>query len=152
MLEVSEKYLEIITSAFHKIKPIAKKKQISFDIKLKNNFINGDKNSLSELFVILFDNAIKYSQPKTKVIVRSSQSKGKILISVVDRGIGIAKEDLAHIFERFYRADKSRSQVNGHGLGLAIADKIIKAHQGNIIVNSELGKGTTFIIEISKTS
>lgn len=106
---------------------------------LKKTIVNGNEDSLIELVTILTDNAIKYGKGK-KVIVRT---KSGGILEVEDNGVGIAKVDLPHIFERFYRSDKSR-ETDGYGLGLAIAKSIIDTHNGTIKVESKLGKGTKF--------
>ena len=75
--------------------------------------------------------------------------KGKVRFAVIDTGIGIAKEDQAKVFDRFYRVDKARSrEMGGNGLGLAIAQEIVHLHKGRIWIQSELGKGTTFFVEL----
>jgi signal transduction histidine kinase len=125
---------------------MAKKKNIMFEIDTIDGEVIGDKQSLVEVFVNLFDNAIKYSDAKTKVTVSSKVRKHTSIVSVKDQGLGIAENDLPHIFDRFYRADKSRSQADGHGLGLSIAKKIVTAHNGSITVESIHKKGTTFIL------
>jgi two-component system sensor histidine kinase ResE len=73
-----------------------------------------------------------------------------VVVDIKDQGVGISQEDLPHLFDRFYRADKSRTKVDapGYGLGLAIAKKIVEAHQGEIKVKSEPGKGTVFTVEL----
>jgi len=100
---------------------------------------------LVETFVILLDNSIKYSPKNSKIEINSKSSKNKVTISVMDEGIGIASDDLVHIFDRFYRAEKSRTE-KGYGLGLSIAKKIIEQHKGEIEVKSEVNKGTTFTV------
>src|SRR6266404_215893 len=134
---------EVIQSAYKKVAPMAKKKQITFALSTVEGKIKGDKQSLVEVFVNLFDNAIKYSPSKTTVSVSSMLKKHTSIITIADKGIGIASEDLPHIFDRFYRADKSRSQADGHGLGLSIAKNIVTAHNGSIAVESVLKKGAT---------
>ena len=100
--------------------------------------------------LILVDNAVKYTQDggEVKVEFRSAE-KGKVTLAVQDNGIGIAKEDQEKIFDRFYRVDKARSrEMGGNGLGLAIAQEIVELHHGNIAIESELGKGTTFLVTL----
>lgn len=139
---------EIIQTAYKKVTPIAKKKQIAFSISPINGKVKGDKSGLVEVFVNLFVNAIKYSSQNKQVIITAENKKHSAVIKVKDEGIGIAQADLPHIFDRFYRADKSRSQADGHGLGLSIVKKIVSAHNGNIDVTSVFGKGTTFIVTL----
>ncbi len=109
----------------------------------------GDENALRRVIDILLDNAFKYTPVPGKVTLSAKQTQGLVVISVEDTGIGIAPEDQAKIFERFYRVDKARSrELGGAGLGLAIAQWIVHLHKGSIIVNSELGKGSVFRVEI----
>jgi two-component system, OmpR family, heavy metal sensor histidine kinase CusS len=108
-------------------------------------WIGGDADALRRLFLVLIDNAIKYTPEHGNVGIRVGQLDGKAYIEVVDSGIGIAETDLPHIFDRFYRADSARSRDSGgFGLGLSIGEWIAKAHQGGITVNSILGKGSNF--------
>lgn len=110
----------------------------------------GDQKSLKDTLVTLLDNAIKYSQPKQTVIINGIRTDGHGLISVEDKGLGINASDLPHIFERFYRADQSRSknQVDGHGLGLSIAKQNIESIKGELNVASKLGEGSVFTIKL----
>jgi signal transduction histidine kinase len=109
----------------------------------------GDPERLSQLLYILLDNAIKYTPNGGQVQLFLSAEGQQLCIKVQDTGIGIKPEDYNHIFERFYRADKSRSrQMGGHGLGLSIAKWIVETHGGNIQLESEVGKGSTFVIRI----
>jgi two-component system, OmpR family, sensor histidine kinase CiaH len=143
---------EIIKAALKKVDRLAKQKEISLTSDLGKYKVIGDKHGLTEVFVILLDNAIKYSPENSQVTVSTKRSKTGVAISVTDNGSGIDKEDLPHIFERFYRANKARSK-DGYGLGLSIAKKIIEIHNGSIDVKSTLKKGTTFIVSLpSKTS
>jgi heavy metal sensor kinase len=103
----------------------------------------GDYDSLQRLLWILLDNAIKYTVNPGDIHV-SLSSGHNVVLSVRDSGIGIAATDLPHVFERFYRADPSRSQVEGSGLGLAIARWIADAHQAQISVESQEGAGSSF--------
>jgi len=91
----------------------------------------------------LLDNALKYSPGGTEVSVAVMERDGRIVAAVADQGMGIAHEDLPHIFQRFYRADKARSD-GGHGLGLSLAQSIAAAHDAVIEVSSEPGRGSVF--------
>jgi two-component system, OmpR family, sensor histidine kinase CiaH len=108
--------------------------------------VRGEKSSLTELFTILLDNALKYSPPETVISISSEILRHEVKVSVVDQGVGISAADLPHIFERFYRGDKSRSQVDGFGLGLSIAKKIVESYNGTISVSSQLGQGSSFTV------
>jgi len=143
---------DVVQAAYKKVAPMAKKKHVVFEINTIDGKVKGNRQSLIEVFVNLFDNAVKYSHTKTTVTVSSRLKKHAALISVSDQGIGIAPDDVAHIFDRFYRADKSRSQADGHGLGLSIARKIVSAHNGSIDVVSSLKTGTTFTISLPLVS
>lgn len=111
--------------------------------------IEGDEAALNRLLNILLDNAVKYT-PAPGIIKLSLETKNQIAtIQVEDTGIGISEEDQGRIFERFYRADKARTrEFGGAGLGLAIAEWIVQQHQGRISLRSELGKGSTFTVEV----
>ena len=116
--------------------------------KTNKSIVLGNKDKLSELFVILLDNAIKYSPKNSLIKIGSKTGKRQVVIKVSDQGLGIEEKDLPHIFERFYRADSARShfEEGGYGLGLAIAKKIVDEHGGKILVNSIVGKGSEFKI------
>lgn len=143
---------EAIQAAYKKVAPMAKKKQVTFEISPIEGVVKGDKQRLTEVFINLFDNAVKYSHAKTAVIVSSRKKKNAAVIAIMDHGIGISPDDLPYIFDRFYRADKSRSQAEGHGLGLSIAKKILSAYNSSIEVESQLKKGTTFTITLPLVS
>ena len=114
-----------------------------------NKEINIDINKITQLMVILLDNAIKYTKEGEIIEVKTHCKDGKCTIEVLDTGIGINDEQKKHIFERFYRADKARTrETGGTGLGLAIAQTIVKAHGGTIKVYNNEPKGTKFVIKI----
>ncbi len=96
-----------------------------------------------DLFVILLDNAVKYSPKNSKVNIVTKKSDEFINISVTDHGIGIDKKDIPHIFDRFF---KGSNTAKGYGLGLSIAKKIVDTHHGYISIESELNKGSAFTI------
>jgi signal transduction histidine kinase len=111
--------------------------------------IQADPEALRRALLILIDNAAKYTPPGGSVTVRFKAQNGLAVASVADTGIGIAKEDVPHIFDRFWRADKARSrEYGGAGLGLSIAKWIVETHRGSIVVESEPGKGSTFYIRV----
>jgi len=112
----------------------------------KNLYIEGNEDKLLQCFVNLFSNALKYTE-KGDITINLYQKKKNVYFEIIDTGIGIAKKDLPNVFERFYRADESRSrQTGGAGIGLAITKAAIQAHDGEIKAESELGKGSKFII------
>jgi len=109
----------------------------------------GDGEAVRRLVFILIDNAIKYNTEGGSVRVTLSNESRQTVCTVSDSGIGIAREDQQHIFDRFWRADKVRSRgPGGAGLGLSIARWIVERHQGTIDVQSELGRGTTFTVRL----
>jgi two-component system phosphate regulon sensor histidine kinase PhoR len=112
--------------------------------------IHADPTRLQEALYNLLDNAVKYSRKRGEIRLSARKRDGEIELAVSDDGIGIAKEDLPRIFERFYRADKARSpdKVRGTGLGLAIVKHIAQLHGGRVEADSELGKGTTIRVLI----
>jgi two-component system sensor histidine kinase/response regulator len=136
-----------IRNSLESIESLAVRKNIelvtAFDTQLPQ--ISGDASSLAEVFVNIIGNAIKYSPDGTSVHVKTERQGDAILVSVKDSGIGIAQEELPHIFEGFYRG-QSASTTAGHGIGLAVSRQIVDAHGGSITVDSELGKGTTFVV------
>ncbi|MBI5044427.1 MAG: hypothetical protein HZC02_00695 [Candidatus Levybacteria bacterium] len=142
----------LVEQAVKKVQPLADVKKINIKQNVKNIPLICVSDRLVEVFIILLDNAIKYSKGGTTVIINSKKIKDHVLIQVVDQGVGISKESLFHIFDRFYRVDSSRSDVKGYGLGLSIAKKIVSSHGGEISVKSELGKGTTFTILLNTSS
>lgn len=108
-----------------------------------------NKRQFEQLLVILLDNAVKYSKENKMVEVYCSNVRGKIQIEIKDYGIGIPADDLPFVLDRFYRVDKSRNRKQGgHGIGLAIAKRIIERFKGTIIMNSIEGKGTSVLVHL----
>src|SRR5882724_6738211 len=123
------------------------RKQLNMSVDVPSDLspIRVDRTRLQEALYNLLDNAVKYSRERGEIRLSVRQSDSEIELSVSDEGIGIAREDLPRIFERFYRADKARSpdKVSGTGLGLAIVKHIAQLHGGRVEAESELEKGTT---------
>lgn len=138
---------DIVANAQKKVSLLLKKKNIKIINKSKKIMLEVNKHDLTELFVILLDNAIKYSEKNTSITIASEVKKGIVKIIIEDQGKGIEAEDIPHIFERFYRGDKSRNQ-DGYGLGLAIAKEIVENHKGSIKVLSSPERGTSFRITL----
>lgn len=114
-----------------------------------NKEVNIDLSKITELLIILLDNAIKYTKEGENIKVITHCKDGKATIEVADEGIGISDEQKKHLFERFYRADKARTrETGGTGLGLAIAQTIVKAHGGTIKVYNNTPKGTRFVVKV----
>lgn len=136
------------------MQPLASEKQILLTLHSANSvLIYADRERLGQLLIILLDNAIKYTPPGGAVDLHMELLKQdwgrKLVLRIVDTGVGIALEHQARIFERFYRVDKVRSRNwGGTGLGLAIADWIVKEHGGTITVSSEPDQGTVFTVYI----
>ncbi|PIU03787.1 hypothetical protein COT44_01370 [Candidatus Shapirobacteria bacterium CG08_land_8_20_14_0_20_39_18] len=150
LIFTSVSLVQIIKEAFIKINGLAKNKNITIENNIKEYSVYGNKSPLVELFVIFLDNAIKYSPEKTKINLSDKKTDGYISIQIADQGAGISKEDLPHLFDRFYRTDKSRTKtdVSGYGLGLSIAKQIVEQHHGSIKVESKINLGTTFVIQL----
>lgn len=141
---------EVVKNAYRKILPLAKEKNIEIRIVVKKQTLSVNKESLEEMIVIFLDNAVKYTPSGGKVSINTKTNNKHLLIEIKDTGIGIDPKDLPHIFDRFYRADASRTKekVAGFGLGLSLAKRIIEIHKGSVEVASILGKGSNFIIRL----
>ena len=133
---------------------LAAAKNLRFHMQLNSQEmpIEGDADFLERLFLILIDNAIKYTAPEGEIVLSGQVEGSAVVVSVRDSGIGISEADLPHLFERFYRVDKARSRESGGaGLGLAIGRWIARAHHGEIEVESTLGKGAVFRVRLPVT-
>ena len=140
-----------LSTACQEASPLAQAKQLTFCEFLPQQplWIRGDASALGRLFLILLDNAVKYTPGGGRIEVRLSTEDGLAVANIRDTGIGIAPEDLPHVFDRFYRADPARSRESGGaGLGLAIGRWIVEAHHGEIRVESQPSKGSSFQIRL----
>lgn len=140
----------LINTVVGRCKTLSYKKKISITTrKIPNLVILGDKMYLEKMLVNLVRNSILYGHPKGSTIIDVKQSKQSVIINVTDNGIGISKEDLPHIFERFYRVDKfHRSGGHSIGLGLSIVKWIAEIHGGEVSVKSVKGKGSVFKVSL----
>ncbi len=145
------KVSELITNIIHEQESkFAKHKQrVVFDKPKKTLTVFADVTKLRMVLENIIDNAGKYSPPGTTITVKTSTSRGKVNISVIDKGVGMPKQDIDKVFEKFVRLDNPLSKiVGGSGLGLYWGQKIIDLHGGQITVTSELDKGTTFTVSL----
>lgn len=134
----------VINDAIKVVLPQAEEKNITIKFEDKSTtMLNGSKDKFYQVAINLIENAIKYSGNGAKIAIRSYNIEREYVFSVSDNGVGIPKEDIPRIFERFYRVDKSRKS-GGTGLGLAIVKHIVKTFNGEIYVESEVNKGSTF--------
>jgi heavy metal sensor kinase len=146
---VSEPFHE----ACRQVQVLAESKQLKFieSVEPQSLWIQGDAPSLERLFLILLDNAVKYTPIGGSVQARLAADNGFVVAEVKDTGIGMTAEDIPHVFDRFYRADRARSrETGGSGLGLAIGRWIAEAHGGEIRVQSEPTKGSSFQIRLPR--
>lgn len=142
---------DLLEQNIRMMKPLAEKKGVKLSgVDIKKCFIQGDEEKIKQLILILVDNAIKYTLKGGEVIVTLENVEDeKVIFSVKDSGVGIAPENQEKIFDRFFRVDKARSrEMGGNGLGLSIATEILRLHDGKISVESELGVGTKFTVEL----
>ena len=132
---------EVIIQLSHQVE----RQQLSVDKKFAADLrsVQADKERVRQVVVNLIHNAIKFTSPGGKITVATQTHGGSVTVDISDTGIGIAKNDLPHVFERFYKVDRARSG-GGTGMGLAIAKHVVEAHGGKVRVQSEEGKGSTF--------
>ena len=140
---------DLINEAIIQLKPLADKQMVTLTTAFSNTLppIKVDRDRISQTITNLIHNAIKFNRPGGSVTITTSSDEKTITVKVIDTGIGIPKANLPHVFERFYKADKSRTN-SGSGLGLAIAKHTVEAHGGTITAQSEEGKGSTFSFTI----
>ncbi|KMY51375.1 sensor histidine kinase [Peribacillus loiseleuriae] len=127
-------------------------KELAIDLSLPTTFIYADQHLLHQVWTNLLTNSIKFTSIGGTISIRLTEIENDCIVEVKDTGIGIAQNDLANIFNRFYKADKARirSEAGSSGLGLAITKKIVELHEGKISVASQMGKGTTFRIQLPR--
>ena len=139
-VEISAVLQEVLTS----FRPLALNKQVALEVQLGSSLlpVQADPILLRQAIANLVDNAIKYSQPGARVLLRADQIEGRQIVQVQDSGVGVASADQPRLFEKFFRVGEGK----GAGLGLAIVKSIIEQHQGRVSVESRLGRGSTFTL------
>jgi len=137
---------DLISDLSSDLEALAQEKGVTFNLgPLDDLMVKGDRFKLRQLFLNILDNAIRYTPSGGNVSSTLVRKNGNALVSITDTGVGIPAEELPFIFDRFYRVDKARSRADGGlGLGLAIASSIARLHGGQIEVESQVGKGSTF--------
>ena len=141
---------QLIKENAHRLTPIANQKGQKIVLQLQDSCdIYADKSKLNQVIYNLMENAVKYTQASGVIRVTLQRQGRNAIFKVSDNGPGIPKENLPHIFDRFYRVDKARSrEKGGTGLGLSIVHQLVLLHGGSINVESEEGRGATFIVEL----
>lgn len=141
---------EELQAAIERLRPVAEKHEVQLNLDADENlFCDCSPTRIGQLFGNLIENAIKYNVPQGQVTVTARQQRHLALIRVRDTGIGIAPQHLERLFERFYRVDTSRSrEIGGTGLGLSIVKHLAALYHGEVSVESQVGKGTTFTVRL----
>jgi signal transduction histidine kinase len=139
---------QVVREACDTMRPAAEKNKIDFTVKLADDLNEAvfDRNRIIQVLTNFLSNAIKFTPQGGKISLEVIRQQNEIIITASDTGIGIPKEDLPKIFERFYRVKRPGREIPGTGLGLSIVAQIISQHGGRILVESELNKGTTFTV------
>ncbi len=145
-------FSKMIADAIESVRPLAEERGVKILPELGSLEITGDSERLAQVIANLLANAIQYNPSGGEVRLKLESPPGLAMLTVADTGPGISNQDLPHVFERFYRGDKSRTASNGNaGLGLAIAKAIVEAHGGTMEVASQTGTGTTFTVRLPAT-
>ena len=141
----------LLINTYEKYEPICRQKGIQFKLNTSDELfpvLNADIDRLNQILSIFIDNAINYSLPKSEVSLDATVFKNTLVFSIKDHGTGIADKDKPFIFDRFFCADKSRTQKEHYGLGLCIAKELVEMHKGKIELSDTLGGGCTFKISL----
>ena len=146
---------EVVNEVADMMAPPMKEKKIQLVLEMPKEVLGcqADKTQINRVLTNLLGNAIKFTPEKGKIEIKVKAVKDFLQIDVRDSGVGIAEENLTHIFDEFYRVDNEINQkVKGTGLGLSLVKRIVEAHKGKVWANSKLGKGTTFSFTLPKTT
>lgn len=141
----------LLINTYEKYEPICRQKGIQFKLNTSDELfpvLNVDIDRLNQILSIFIDNAINYSLPKSEISLDATVFKNMLVFSIKDHGTGIADKDKPFIFDRFFCADKSRTQKEHYGLGLSIAKELVEMHKGKIELSDTLGGGCTFKISL----
>ena len=143
-------FSDLVTGCVLRFESVAFERQVELTSELQPGLtVSGEPDGLERLVMILLDNAVKYAGERGRVAVSLARRQDRAVLTVSNTGEPIPQEHLAHLFERFYRADGSRSRKEGgYGLGLAIAQTIVESHRGQIEVRSSREEGTVFTVAI----
>jgi two-component system sensor histidine kinase/response regulator len=141
---------EVVAKALDTVQPQAVRKDLELvpSLPAAPGYVSGDEGTLVEVLVNILGNAVKYSRVGGRVSVKAETAGDDLLLAIADTGVGISKEDLPHVFDDFYRGQAGLASEQSSGLGLAIARRLVEAHNGSIAVESELGQGSTFTIRL----
>jgi signal transduction histidine kinase len=153
LIQESLQVSDAISDAIAMVTTQAEQKQIIINVtETCDAKVVGDRTALAEVFSVLLSNAVKYSPAKTEVVIEYEKHPKHIMVSILDSGQGISDVDLPYIFDRFYRADSSRSrqQSGGYGLGLAIAKQIVDLHKGTIKAANRQNRGSMFTVTLPR--
>ncbi|WP_251859997.1 HAMP domain-containing sensor histidine kinase [Clostridium sp. Marseille-Q2269] len=146
---------ELIKDIYNDFYVATENKNINFKYNIDKNDnygITGDRDKLKQVFINLLSNSIKFTKDGGKILIKLYTKDKNIVVEVYDNGIGINREDLPFIFERFYRGDKSRNQFKGNGIGLTIVKNILNLHYASIDIESKEGKGTICKVYFNKNN
>jgi len=161
LLESQSQQLQLVTLSLDEqirrvivaLQPQWSARIIHFELDLQTVKVMGDHDQLNQVWTNILGNSIKFSEDGGVINVSTKQDIKNVTVQITDTGIGIPLEDQKRIFERFFKADRSHSRMyDGSGMGLAIVKQIAALHQGDIRVESEPGKGTTFIVTLPLTT
>ena len=143
-------FADTVRESANRLAPLAKKREQTLDVQIADSCeMFADPGKLSQVCYNIIENAIKYTPDGGTITVKLKKSGRDAVLEINDTGVGIPPEDQPHVFDRFYRVDKARSRdTGGTGLGLSIVQQIIRLHAGSIQVFSEVGKGTTFVVQL----
>lgn len=141
---------ELVSRVAQKMKKLAENKEIIFSWSdFAPAFVLGDVGGLERVFTNVIGNAIRFTPQGGSIVVTMEHNGKSVVVKIKDTGVGIAPEDVRHVFDRFYRAEKARSRIDGgSGLGLSIAQSIVTAHKGMIHIQSALGHGTAVTVAL----
>ena len=143
-------FSEVVRESVKRLAPLAQKRGQEIEVNISDQCeMFADPGKLAQVCYNIIENGIKYTPDGGKITVNLRRMGRDAVLEISDTGVGIPAENLAHVFDRFYRVDKARSRdTGGTGLGLSIVQQIVRLHAGSVTVQSEQGKGTTFTVQL----